>query len=149
MGVIVVLVAILIETAAEVNIQGGLYGNALSAASSGGFGRTVEVLLDCGADVNAIGHDDETALQAASLNGHERVVSMLLERGAIVNATEAEMNAKVRRCINPLRACWQEGCEGFISMMLEASGGHMVSESRRSLCPSPEDECVRQTEEKQ
>jgi hypothetical protein len=40
---------------ANVNAQGGEYGNALQAASSRGHNRAVELLLGKGADVNAQG----------------------------------------------------------------------------------------------
>ncbi len=38
-----------------VNAQGGEYGNALYAASAGGYEKMVQMLIDAGADVNAQG----------------------------------------------------------------------------------------------
>ena len=49
-----------------VNGQGGLYGNALQAASFRGHDKVVEQLLIKGADVNAQGGQYGNALQAAS-----------------------------------------------------------------------------------
>ncbi|KAJ5155715.1 hypothetical protein N7492_008518 [Penicillium capsulatum] len=72
--------------AETVNAQGGLFGNALQAASNRGHDKVVEMLLDRGADVNAQGGFYGNALQAASLNGHDKVVQMLLDRGADVDA---------------------------------------------------------------
>ncbi len=45
----------LLERGADVNAQGGVYGNALQAASHGGHGEIVRQLLERGADVNAQG----------------------------------------------------------------------------------------------
>jgi hypothetical protein len=39
----------------RVNAQGGLFGNALQVASSGGYEAVVKMLLDKGAEVNAQG----------------------------------------------------------------------------------------------
>jgi ankyrin repeat protein len=39
----------LLDKSAEVNTQGGDYGNALQAASAGGYKQIVKMLLDAGA----------------------------------------------------------------------------------------------------
>jgi hypothetical protein len=44
----------LLDKGADVNAQGGDYGNALQAASAGGHEAVVKLLLDKGADVNAL-----------------------------------------------------------------------------------------------
>ncbi|KAF2463616.1 ankyrin, partial [Lindgomyces ingoldianus] len=49
-------VQLLVDKGADVNAQGGHYGNALQAASSGGHEQIVRLLVDKGADVNAQGH---------------------------------------------------------------------------------------------
>ncbi|KAI9687702.1 MAG: hypothetical protein M1822_001781 [Bathelium mastoideum] len=74
------------EVGADLNAQGGRYGNALQAASIRGLEVVVRLLLDRGADVNAQGGYYSNALQAASDRGHEAVVKLLLDRGADVNA---------------------------------------------------------------
>jgi hypothetical protein len=56
----------LLDRGADVNAQGGRYGNALQAASSDGHEKVVQLLLDGGADVNAQGGRYGNALQAAS-----------------------------------------------------------------------------------
>ncbi|KAF9775190.1 hypothetical protein IL306_006728 [Fusarium sp. DS 682] len=71
---------------ADVNAQGGEYGNALQAASHYGFLEVVQLLLDEGADVNAQGDFNGNALQAASSEGHLEIVQLLLDKGADVNA---------------------------------------------------------------
>ncbi|KAK4138478.1 hypothetical protein BT67DRAFT_368450, partial [Trichocladium antarcticum] len=69
---------VLAEGAADVNAQGGHYGNALQAASYRGRGEIVRQLLergaDRGADVNAQGGELGTALQAASFKGYGKIV---------------------------------------------------------------------------
>ena len=53
----------LLNKGANVNAQGGRYGNALYAASSGGHDQVVQILLDKEADINK-------ALQVALFRGH-------------------------------------------------------------------------------
>ncbi|KAI1559318.1 ankyrin repeat domain containing protein [Pyrenophora tritici-repentis] len=57
---------LLLDKGAEVNAQGGRYGNALQAASERGYEQVVKTLLDAGAEVNAQGGRSCTALHAAS-----------------------------------------------------------------------------------
>ena len=73
----------LISNGADVNEQGGDYGNALQAASSAGHQEIVKLLLDKGADVNAQGDEYGNALQAASLMGHQEIVKLLQRRSTI------------------------------------------------------------------
>ncbi|KAI7761726.1 hypothetical protein LZL87_013576 [Fusarium oxysporum] len=68
----------LITEGADVNAQGGDYGNALYAASYEGHQEVVRLLLDKGADVNVQGGKYGNALQAASLGGNWEVVQLLL-----------------------------------------------------------------------
>ena len=56
------IVQLLLEKGAEVNAQGGHYGNALQAACSGGHDKIVQLLLERGAEVNAQGGDYGNAL---------------------------------------------------------------------------------------
>ena len=71
-----------LEEGADVNAQGGFYGNALYAASSRGHEQVVRLLVEKGADVNAQGGFYGNALQAASSTGHEQVARLLVEKGA-------------------------------------------------------------------
>ncbi|RDW58861.1 hypothetical protein BP6252_13337 [Coleophoma cylindrospora] len=82
------VVRLLLEKGAEVNAQGGQYGNALQAAAAA-FGdneAVVRLLLEKGAEVNAqggeFGGQYGNAIQAAGLSGNEPVVRLLLEKGA-------------------------------------------------------------------
>ena len=95
-----------------VNAQGGLLGNALQAASYGGYERLVQILLDRGADVNAQGGDYGNALHAASINGHEKVVQMLLDQGA-------DVNGQGGRYGNALQAASVNGHEKVVQMLLD------------------------------
>lgn len=47
------MVQVLLDRGADVNTQGGYYGNAVHAASFGGYEQVVQMLLDKGANVNA------------------------------------------------------------------------------------------------
>ena len=76
----------LLNKGVDVNEEGGLWGNALSAASLKGHEEIVRLLLEKGANVNAKGGYHGNALSAASFNGNVRVVQFLLEKGANVNA---------------------------------------------------------------
>nr|OQO29670.1 hypothetical protein B0A51_02575 [Rachicladosporium sp. CCFEE 5018] len=80
----------LLSGRADVNTQGGYYGNALQAASGCGHEKVVQILIDVGADVNAQGGYYGNALQAASIRGHEKVAQMLIDAGADVNARGGE-----------------------------------------------------------
>ncbi|KAJ5513368.1 NACHT nucleoside triphosphatase [Penicillium fimorum] len=76
----------LIRKGADINAQGGRYGNALQAASAKGDQEIVKLLLDNGADTNAQGGEYGNALQVASANGHQEIVKLLLDNGADINA---------------------------------------------------------------
>ncbi len=80
------LMQLLLGYGADVNTQGGFYGNALQAASCRGNDQTVQILLEKGANVNAQGGFYGNALQAASCYGNNQTVQILLGYGADVNA---------------------------------------------------------------
>jgi ankyrin repeat protein len=80
----------LLDRGADVNIQGGNFGNALQAAVSGriiqnGHERVIQILLDHGIDANArSGKNHGSALQEAAAYGNEKIVQILLDHGADV-----------------------------------------------------------------
>lgn len=82
------LVQTLLNADTDINAQGGVYGNALKAASYKGSENLVRRLLEAGANVNAHGGVYGSALQAAcaSCKPQESIVRMLLDAGAEVNA---------------------------------------------------------------
>ncbi|KAJ7866019.1 hypothetical protein B0H14DRAFT_2573573 [Mycena olivaceomarginata] len=93
---------VLLDNGAEVNPQGGYYGNALQAASRKGHFELVRLLLGSGANVNAQGGHYRNALQAASDGGHIDILRLLLDSGADVNAPDIYGR-------NPLTAALQTG----------------------------------------
>ncbi|KAJ7500126.1 ankyrin repeat-containing domain protein [Mycena latifolia] len=92
------IVRLLITNGADVNAQGGYYGNALQAASYLGTPKTVQILIDAGAAVNAQGGTYGNALQAASSfrgsrrNMYPEIVQMLLKAGAIIANTQGGLH---------------------------------------------------------
>jgi hypothetical protein len=113
---------ILAGEGAEVNAQGGHYGNALQAASWGGKQQIVELLLKAGAEVNAQGGHFGNALQAASWRGKQQIVELLLKAGAEVNAQGGHYG-------NALQAASLQGKQ-IVELLLKAGaevnaqGGH-------------------------
>ncbi|KAH7201289.1 hypothetical protein DER44DRAFT_440639 [Fusarium oxysporum] len=85
---------------ADVNAQGGFYGNALQVASFQGNRDIVQLLLAKGADVNAQGGEYGNALQAASFNGNRDVVQLLLDKGAYVNTQGRLLRQCSTGCFN-------------------------------------------------
>jgi ankyrin repeat protein len=76
------VVELLLDRGADVNAQGGYYGNALQAALVRGHEKVVELLLDRGANVNTQGGHYGNALQAALDRSHE-MVELPLGKGAV------------------------------------------------------------------
>jgi ankyrin repeat protein len=103
---------LLLERGADVNAQGGVYGNALQAASREGYEAVVRLLVDKGADVNAQGGEYGNALQVASSGGHEAVVQLLLDKGADVNAQGGEYG-------NALQAASWRGREAVVRLLVD------------------------------
>jgi ankyrin repeat protein len=103
----------LLESGADVNAQGGKYGNALQAVLCQGHIEISHLLLERGADVNAQGGEYGNALQAASLWGHTEIVRLLLEKGADVNAQDGEYN-------NGLQAASYRGRIEIARLLLES-----------------------------
>jgi ankyrin repeat protein len=77
------VVRLLLDKGADVNAQGGEYGNALQAASSEGHEAVVRLLLDKGADVNAQGGFYSNALHAAAYAGNNEVLEHLIEKDSV------------------------------------------------------------------
>ncbi|KAH7069938.1 hypothetical protein BKA63DRAFT_569533 [Paraphoma chrysanthemicola] len=114
---------LLLDNGAEVNVQGGFYGNALQAASDRGYEQIVQILLNNDAKVNAQGGYHGNALQAASARGNEQIVQILLNN-------DAEVNAQGGQYGNALQAASTFGHEQIVQILLNngaevnAQGGH-------------------------
>ena len=88
------VVKLLLEKGADVNMSSGKYGSALGAASYLGRESLVQLLLDNGAEVNVSGGEYGSPLHMASYSGCESLVQLLLEKGAEVNMpAEAQKTA--------------------------------------------------------
>jgi hypothetical protein len=105
-------VELLLDRGADINAQGGRYGNALQAASVRGHVEVVRLLLNRDADVNAQGGKYGNALQAASFQGYVEVVRLLLNRGA-------DVNAQGGRYGNALQAASVEGYVEVVQLLLD------------------------------
>ncbi|RVD83532.1 uncharacterized protein DFL_007918 [Arthrobotrys flagrans] len=104
----------LLSQGADVNAQGGYYGNALQAASYSGYDGIVKLLLAKGADVNAQGGCYGNALQAVSCSGHDGIVELLLAKGADVNAQGGFYG-------NALQAASDRGHDGIVELLVDKS----------------------------
>ncbi|KAJ7273891.1 ankyrin repeat-containing domain protein [Mycena rebaudengoi] len=106
------IIQLLIDQGADVNQQGGVYGNALQVASRWGCDEVVHLLIENGADVNALGGKYGHALQAASTEGDEAVVQLLIDNGADVNA----LGRKYR---SALQAASAKGYKAVIKLLID------------------------------
>ncbi|KAJ1325412.1 ankyrin repeat domain-containing protein 50 [Microdochium nivale] len=112
------IVMFLIGKGADVNAQGGHYGNALQLLCAYRGSRQLSYLfLDAGANVNAQGGKYGNALQAVCQTGrgNEQVVRLLLDAGANVNAQGGKYG-------NALQAVCQtgKGNEQVVWLLLDA-----------------------------
>jgi ankyrin repeat protein len=111
-GLAEVVRRLVLETDADVNAQGGMYYNALQAASAGGYLGIAQFLIEKGAYVNAKGGLYGNALQAALSNGCLDVAYFLVEKGANVNA-QGGMKG------NALQAASSGGYLGIVQLLIE------------------------------
>ena len=117
---------LVLDNNGDLNAQGGLYGNALQAASYKGHEKVVQLLLEKNVDVNAQGGYYGNALQMAIYEGHEKVAQLLLKKNADVNAQGGYYG-------NALQAASYRGHEKVVQLLLDknadvnAQGGHYDS----------------------
>ncbi|OCK96816.1 uncharacterized protein K441DRAFT_656827 [Cenococcum geophilum 1.58] len=140
-GGLVNAVKYLLSQGADVNAQGGHYGNALQAASieghdkiveqllskdadvnaQGGHDKIVEQLLSKGADVNAQGGVYGNALQAASIEGHDKIAASIEGHDKIVEqllSKGADVNAQGGWYGNALQAASSKGHDKIVEQLL-------------------------------
>jgi ankyrin repeat protein len=77
-----VIIEELLRRGVNVDVEGGDYGTALQAASSGGHLEVVDLLLAFGASVNIRNERYESAIQAAFWKGHKSIADLLRAKGA-------------------------------------------------------------------
>ena len=93
------VIQLLLDNGANINNQGGQYGNALQAAVYRGKIGVIRLLLNKGANVNAQGGMFGTALQAAAYNGNIKVIQLLLDNGADINARAGKYGAALKELL--------------------------------------------------
>jgi ankyrin repeat protein len=76
------IIEMLLEKGANVNLQGGEFGNPLQLASYWGYEDIVQLLLKNGANVNAKGGKWGYAIWAAMSKGRHTIVHLLRQHGA-------------------------------------------------------------------
>ncbi|OQE34403.1 hypothetical protein PENCOP_c018G00646 [Penicillium coprophilum] len=106
------IVELLLEQGADVNAQGGHYGNALRAACFGDYDNIAKMLIEHGADVNAQGGPYGNALRVACSKGNATIAQILVKHGADVNAQSEHYG-------NALQAACSEGHATIAHMLLE------------------------------
>ncbi len=135
------LASSLIDGGADVNAEGGVYGNALCAASARGHPEVVQLLLDKGADITAKHRFYGSALQVASHNGYCEVVRLLIQNGADAQdqGTTALHAALARGNVNVMRLLLDYGADknarggGFNDSALEIVSSYGNLEAVRLL----------------
>ncbi|KAM3429668.1 hypothetical protein MY4824_008120 [Beauveria thailandica] len=90
----------------------GRYGNALQAASHGGYRDTIQLLLEKGANINTQGGSYNNAIQAASHGGYREIVQLLLEKGADINTQGGSYN-------NAIQAASHGGYREIVQLLIE------------------------------
>ncbi|KAF5343349.1 hypothetical protein D9758_014173 [Tetrapyrgos nigripes] len=129
------MVFLMMHKGADVNAQGGQYGNALQVATYFGQIEIVKLLLKNGADVNAQGGEHGNALQAALLQQRLDIVKLLLENGADVNAQDRAYSRALQ-----VASAFLEASIDIVKLLLEngadvnAQGGQYGNALQAASC---------------
>lgn len=107
------------ESAEVINVEGGVFGNALQAAVQGGHTQVVHRLIRGGANVNLEGGYFGNSLQAAASQGNEQIVQLLLDQ-------EAQIKADSGYYGNALQAASFEGHEKIVQLLLDKGSDVMI-----------------------
>ncbi|KKO97162.1 hypothetical protein THAR02_10737 [Trichoderma harzianum] len=102
----------LLGKGADINAQGGLFGNSLQVAIVKREDTIAIELLEKGADINLEGGFFGNALQAAISKGSEEIIAILIEKRAVVNAQEGIFG-------NALQAAAVRGDIGIVELLLK------------------------------
>jgi ankyrin repeat protein len=118
---------LLLDQGADVNAQGGVCGNALTAASFHGHTAVAELLINAGANINSIREVWGSPLYLASRYGDEALVKLLIDAGADVNAPMP------KSCDwgNALQAAFESAEEATVKLLLEGGADCGLDEKSR------------------
>ena len=108
-------VSVLLECAAQVNVQNSEGWSSLMLSCLHRHTQTVALLLQYGAHVNVQNNDGWPPLMIASQNGHTETVSILLQNGAHVNMQNSKGNP-------PLMIASQDGHTETVLILLQKWG---------------------------
>ena len=105
------IVQLLLDQGADINADGGPFGNALCAAIYNGHDKLVQILLDRGADIKTQ-RNYCSALEAASFKNNVKLVQILVD-------TEVGINARHYSYGKALKAASSKGHEKVVQMLLD------------------------------
>lgn len=111
---LVKITELLLDQGADVNAQGGVFGDALTAASSEGHTAVAELLINAGAWVDISGEEWGSPLYSASKYGNEAIVKLLIDSGADVNMPMLDCEHD-----NALMAAIAHQNEAIVKLLLE------------------------------
>jgi hypothetical protein len=123
----------LLYNGANVNVEGGHFGNPIQAALVKGHEGIVQLLIDKGANINAEGGSYGSPLQAALARGHEGIVQLLIDKGANINAEGGQDGSPIQAA-SPVQAASAEGHEGIVQLLID-SGANVTVEDREDGIP--------------
>ncbi|KAJ3755928.1 hypothetical protein EV360DRAFT_72446 [Lentinula raphanica] len=104
---------------AEVNLQGGHFGTAITAAAFWGYQDVVEYLVQHGANINLQGGHFGTAITAAAYRGHQDIVEYLVQHGADINLQD--INLQSGDVGAALAAAASRGHQGIVEYFVQHS----------------------------
>jgi ankyrin repeat protein len=108
-----VMVKLLLEAKANVELKDCYEQTPLSWAAQNGHEGIVKLLLEAKANVESNSSTRRTPLSRAAQNGHEGIVKLLLE-------AKADVESKGRSGRTPLSLAAENGYEGIVKLLLEA-----------------------------
>jgi ankyrin repeat protein len=106
---------LLLDQGADVNAQGGMFGDALAAAVYSRHTAVAKLLIDAGANINSTHESWGTPLYQAAQDGDEATVKLLIDAGADVNAPMS----KYPDWDNALQAAIGTAGEATVKLLLE------------------------------
>lgn len=120
---------LLLDQGADINAQGGMFGDALAAAVHRRHTAVAKLLIDAGANVNSTDMIWGTPLYQASERNDEATVKLLISAGADVNASMPE-NCDWDNALQA--AIGRGGEEATVKLLLEGGADCGLDEQLRS-----------------